>query len=167
MVFDINGTPIAARRTFFSMRARINPSAFQRAAIFMHIFFGVIPPGAHLVSGHIQRISGGIKRDTVRSIFRGFCPSIANVTTVHWLVWMHMKAVIFYITRYEKHFRAVMEHTLLLSSEEKICASIKRLEQVQRRMGELDRLFIRIYEDNVAGHINDEQFSMRFVIMIR
>ena len=66
------------------------------------------------------------------------------------LVWMHMKAVIFYVTRYENHFRAVMEHKLLLSSEEKICASIKRLEQAQRRMGELDRLFIRIYEDAIV-----------------
>lgn len=71
-----------------------------------------------------------------------------------------MKAVIFYVTRYENHFRAVMEHKLLLSSEEKICASVKRLEQAQRRTGELDRLFIRIYEDNVAGRINDERFSM-------
>ena len=76
------------------------------------------------------------------------------------LVWMHMKAVIFYVTRYEKHFRAAMEHRLRLSSEETICASIKRLEQAQRRMGELDRLFIRIYEDNVAGKITDERFSM-------
>ena len=76
------------------------------------------------------------------------------------LVWMHMKAVIFYVTRYEKHFRDAMEHRLRLSSEEKICASIKRLEQAQRRMGELDRLFIRIYEDNVAGKITDERFSM-------
>lgn len=73
---------------------------------------------------------------------------------------MHMKAVIFYVTRYEKHFRAAMEHRLRLSSEEKICASIKRLEQAQRRMGELGRLFIRIYEDNVAGKITDERFSM-------
>ena len=71
-----------------------------------------------------------------------------------------MKTVIFYVTRYEKHFRAAMEHRLRLSSEEKICASIKRLEQAQRRMGELDRLFIRIYEDNVAGKITDERFSM-------
>ena len=71
-----------------------------------------------------------------------------------------MKAVIFYVTRHEAHFRAVMEHKLMLSSKEKICASVKRLEQAQRRMGELDRLFIRIYEDNVAGRINDERFSM-------
>ena len=27
-------------------------------------------------------------------------------------------------------------------------------------MGELDCLFIRIYEDNVAGRINDERFAM-------
>ena len=71
-----------------------------------------------------------------------------------------MKAVISYVTRHENYFRAVMEHKLRLSSEEKICASIKRLEQAQRRMGELDRLFIRIYEDNVAGKITDERFSM-------
>ena len=56
------------------------------------------------------------------------------------LVWMHMKAVIFYVTRYEAHFREVMEQKLRLSSEEKICASVKRLEQAQRRMGELDPL---------------------------
>ena len=71
-----------------------------------------------------------------------------------------MKAVIFYVTRYEGHFRAIMEHKRLRSSEEKICASVKRLEQAQRRMGELDRLFIRIYEDNVDGRITDERFSM-------
>lgn len=71
-----------------------------------------------------------------------------------------MKAVIFYVARYENHFRAVMEHRLLLPSKEKICASVKRLEQAQRRMGELDRLLIRIYEDKQAGCINDERFSM-------
>ena len=30
----------------------------------------------------------------------------------------------------------------------------------EKRLGELDRLFIRIYEDNVAGRITDEKFSM-------
>ena len=30
----------------------------------------------------------------------------------------------------------------------------------QRRLAELDRLFIRIYEDNVSGRITDERFSM-------
>ena len=69
------------------------------------------------------------------------------------LVWMHMRTVISYVSRYEDHFRAVMEQKLRLSSEAAIRGHKKRL-------GELDCLFIRIYEDNVAGRITDEKFSM-------
>ena len=76
------------------------------------------------------------------------------------LVWMHMKAVIFYVTRYEKHFRAVMEQRLRMSSEEAIRGSKTQLAQAERRLAELDRLFIRIYEDNVSGRITDERFSL-------
>ena len=71
-----------------------------------------------------------------------------------------MKAVIFYVTRYEKHFREVMEQKLRLSSEEAIRGHRKRLAQAEKRLTELDCLFIRIYEDNVAGRITDERFSM-------
>ena len=76
------------------------------------------------------------------------------------LVWMHMKAVIFYVTRYEKHFRAVMEQRLRMSSEEAIRSYKTQLAQAERRLAELDRLFIRIYEDNVSGRITDERFSL-------
>ena len=76
------------------------------------------------------------------------------------LVWMHMKAVIFYVTRYEKHFRAVMEQRLRMSSEEAIRGYKTQLAQAERRLAELDRLFIRIYEDNVSGRITDERFSL-------
>ena len=76
------------------------------------------------------------------------------------LVWMHMKAVIFYVTRHESYFRAVMEHKLRLSSEEAIRANKKRLAQADKRLVELDRLFIRIYEDNVAEKLSDERFAM-------
>lgn len=76
------------------------------------------------------------------------------------LVWMHMKAVIFYVTRYEKHFRAVMEQRLRMSSEEAIRGYMTQLAQAERRLAELDRLFIRIYEDNVSGRITDERFSL-------
>ena len=76
------------------------------------------------------------------------------------LVWMHMKAVISYVTRHESYFRAVMEHKLRLSSEEAIRANKKRLAQADKRLVELDRLFIHIYEDNVAGKLSDERFSM-------
>ena len=71
-----------------------------------------------------------------------------------------MKTMISYVTRHEAHFRAVMEHGLRLSSEEAVRGHKNRLAQEERRLGELDRLFIRIYEDNVAGRINDERFSM-------
>lgn len=76
------------------------------------------------------------------------------------LVWMHMKAVISYVTRHESYFRAVMEHKLRLSSEEAIRANKKRLARADKRLTELDRLFIRIYEDNVAGKLSDERFAM-------
>ena len=76
------------------------------------------------------------------------------------LVWMHMRTVISYVSRYEDHFRAVMEQKLRLSSEAAIRGHKKRLAQAEKRLGELDRLFIRIYEDNVAGRITDEKFSM-------
>ena len=76
------------------------------------------------------------------------------------LVWMHMRTVISYVSRYEDHFRAVMEQKLRLSSEAAIRGHKKRLAQAEKRQGELDRLFIRIYEDNVAGRITDEKFSM-------
>ena len=62
--------------------------------------------------------------------------------------------------RYEDHFRAVMEQKLRLSSEAAIRGHKKRLAQAEKRLGELDRLFIRIYEDNVAERITDERFSM-------
>ena len=76
------------------------------------------------------------------------------------LVWMHMRTVISYVSRYEDHFRAVMEQKLRLSSEAAIRGHKKRLAQAEKRLGELDRLFIRIYEDNVAGRLDDERFAM-------
>lgn len=76
------------------------------------------------------------------------------------LVWMHMRAVISYVSRYEDHFRAVMEQKLRQSSEAAIRGHKKRLAQAEKRLGELDRLFARIYEGNVAGRITDEKLSM-------
>ena len=50
------------------------------------------------------------------------------------------------------------------SSEEKHISEVKRarkmLVQAEKRIAELDRLFTRLYEDNVSGKISDERFSM-------
>ena len=76
------------------------------------------------------------------------------------LVWNHMKEVISYVTRYEAHFRVEMEQKLRLQSEETIRVYKKRLAQAEKRIGELDRLFIKIYEDNAKGKLNDDRFTM-------
>lgn len=64
------------------------------------------------------------------------------------------------ITRYEVYFRSEMEQRLRIWSEDTIRIHRKRLAQAEKEIGELDRLFIRIYEDNVAGRLDDEKFVM-------
>lgn len=46
---------------------------------------------------------------------------------------------------------------------EKLGAKRRQLTQAQRRIEELDRLFKRIYEDNISGKINDSRFQKLFV----
>ena len=57
-----------------------------------------------------------------------------------------------------------MRHTSVPRRRQKSVESLrlqqKRLTQDEKRIGELDRLFIRIYEDNVAGQLDDERFAM-------
>lgn len=75
------------------------------------------------------------------------------------LVWMHMEAVISYVTQYEAYFRAAMEERLELSTDEAIKVRRKKLAQDEKRLDELDRLFLRLYEDNITGRISDERFA--------
>lgn len=37
---------------------------------------------------------------------------------------------------------------------------LRELTTKMKRIGELDRLFVRIYEENVAGKLDDERFAM-------
>ena len=75
-------------------------------------------------------------------------------------VWKHVQEVISVVTRYEAYFRSEMEQKLRLQSEEKLRVAKKRMAQAEKRIGELDRLFLRSYEDNVSGKIDDERFAM-------
>ena len=61
---------------------------------------------------------------------------------------------------YEAYFRSEMEQKFRMQSEESLRLHQKRLAQAEKRIGELDRLFIRIYEDNIAGRLDDERFAM-------
>ena len=76
------------------------------------------------------------------------------------LVLRHVQLVTDYILHHRQHFVSVMQHQLQLESEENLKASRKQLERNERRIAELKRLFIKIYEDNVKGKLNDERFDM-------
>lgn len=51
-----------------------------------------------------------------------------------------------------------MEQRLRIQSEETIQIHKKQLTQTEKHISELDRLFIRIYENTVAGRLDDEKF---------
>ena len=76
------------------------------------------------------------------------------------LVWKHMQMVIDYVIRYEDFFRAVMEQRLRVESSEILRVKRKQLNKAEKRILELDKLFVRIYEDNVAGKLSDERFAV-------
>ena len=47
-----------------------------------------------------------------------------------------------------------------MENKEKIQVWKKQLTQAEKRIAELDRLFVKIYEDNAKGKLSDERFSM-------
>ena len=61
--------------------------------------------------------------------------------------------------RYEAHFRAIMEEKMQTESKAILKAKRKQLEKAEKRIQELDRLFVRTYEDNVSGKLSDERFA--------
>ena len=76
------------------------------------------------------------------------------------MVWEHLKEVIWYVGHYEGHFRSIMESRLQAESKEILRVKRKQLEKDEKRIQELDRLFIRLYEDNVASRISDDRCTM-------
>ena len=75
------------------------------------------------------------------------------------MVLRHMQMVISYVTTHEAHFRAVMGDKLKLASDEAIRVSKKKLAKAEKRLGELDRIFMQLYEDRVNGTISGERFA--------
>ena len=76
------------------------------------------------------------------------------------MVLKHIQAVTRYILRYQRHFIAVMEQQLRVESTEKIQISRKQLDRNEKRIAELKRLFIKVYEDNANGKLSDDRFEM-------
>ena len=83
-----------------------------------------------------------------------------RVKVLERLVLKHIQAVMGYILRHEDYFRTIMEEQLRMESYEQIRIRRKRLESNERRIAELKRLFIKIYEDNASGRLTDERYDM-------
>ena len=83
-----------------------------------------------------------------------------RVKVLEQLVLKHMQLVMGYILRHEDYFRTVMEQQMKLESAEKLQVIRKQLNRDEKRITELKRLFIKIYEDNASGRLSDERFDM-------
>ena len=83
-----------------------------------------------------------------------------RVKVLERLVLKHIQVVMGYILHHEDYFRTIMEEQLRVESCEQIRIRRKRLESNERRITELKRLFIKIYEDNASGRLTDERYDM-------
>ena len=94
-------------------------------------------------------------------LYEGKCSAhFIRAVVLEELAWMHVKTVISYVTCHEAHFREIMERRLKLNSADAVRMRKRRLKQAEKRVKELDQMFIRLYEDNVKGRISDERFAM-------
>ena len=72
----------------------------------------------------------------------------------------HVQRVTDYILRHEDYFRKVMEEQLRVESTEKLTVLKKQLARNEKRIADLKRLFMKIYEDNANGKLSDDRFDM-------
>lgn len=59
----------------------------------------------------------------------------------------------------DEFIRSAMENSIQ-SQESELKKARKLVKQYEKRVAELDKLFTRLYEDNVSGKISDERFDM-------
>lgn len=62
-------------------------------------------------------------------------------------------------TNENEFIQAAMSNSVQIQSSE-LAKAKKSLKQAEKRIAELDKLFIRNYEDNVSGRISNERFDM-------
>ena len=69
------------------------------------------------------------------------------------------KMVAFVKDNEDEFVQMAMDNSVQKQSSE-LSKSRKKLKESEKRIAELDRLFTRLYEDNVLGKISDERFSI-------
>jgi DNA invertase Pin-like site-specific DNA recombinase len=82
---------------------------------------------------------------------------IREVTLIN-LVLAHLQRVLRYVKQYEGLFVRAVSNKSTAEQAKEIASKRKALEQHGKRIKELDMLFQRLYEDNVANRIADERF---------
>ena len=70
-----------------------------------------------------------------------------------------LQILLWYISDCEDLFREKLGAKRKEEFKKELAAKRRQLTQAQRRIEELDRLFKRIYEDNISGKINDSRFQ--------
>ena len=75
------------------------------------------------------------------------------------IVLEHLRYTVGYVQAHEAEFiQAVMDKSVADQKQE-TAQKRRELAQAERRISDLDKLFQRIYEDNVSGKLSDERFS--------
>ena len=91
-----------------------------------------------------------------------------NGCTIHFIRTIVLKEIILgelnkmisFVRENEDEFvQAAMDNSVQKQSSE-LAKSKKKLKEAEKRIAELDRLFTRLYEDNVSGKISDERFAL-------
>lgn len=70
-----------------------------------------------------------------------------------------LQILLWYISDCEDLFRDKLGAKRKEDFKKELAAKRRQLTKAQRRMEELDRLFKRLYEDNISGKINDSRFE--------
>lgn len=70
-----------------------------------------------------------------------------------------LQILLWYISDCEDLFCEKLDAKRKEEFKKELAAKRRQLTQAQRRIEELDRLFKRIYEDNISGKINDSRFQ--------
>ena len=102
----------------------------------------------HFVCGNYRSNTGTCSAHFIRAV------------VLEQLVLEHIQNVIWFVLFHEPYFRANMEKLHQMQAEEKLRTMRKELAKGEKRIQELDRLFIHLYEDHVAGKVSDERFAM-------
>ena len=68
---------------------------------------------------------------------------------------------------HEKQFRKSMGAKQKSEAKRKLAVKWQQLTQAERRIEKLDRLFKRIYKDNVDGKLSDSRFKCFLTITSR